>query len=143
MLKMEKNQFVYHGSSTGGITELEPRQRYTPHGEDVGSRVYASPSPSFAAAQSFPWSSDDGVDILYENGTLVLVIPEEYKDWLNRKVFIYKLDAQDFTQTIEDQTGKTVHSNCPVTPQEIFEFNSVVDAIEYFGGRVKNIPKSE
>lgn len=62
------SKFFYHGSSTDGINRLEPRLRYTP-GEELDSpaSIYASDLPAFAAAHSFPWSSDEGIDLYQDN----------------------------------------------------------------------------
>jgi hypothetical protein len=132
-----ENQFVYHGSVTSDITEFEPRKRYTPSGTDVLPRIYASPNPMFAAAHSFPWSSDEGIDVTFDNGKTILVVPEQHKDRLNQPVYIYKIDSTSFELTEEEKTGETYHSNKAVTPTAMTSFNSVIEAIEHFGGRVK------
>lgn len=132
----EQIKFVYHGSTAGNITEFEPRKRYTPNGLDVPARVYASPNPAFAAAHSFPWSSDEGIDVTFDEGKTVLVVPEKFKDKLEQKVYIYKIDGSNFKPTKEEGTGETYHSEEHVSPQETIAFESVTSAIEYFGGHV-------
>ena len=76
-LNIEKPPFVYHGSSVE-ITELEPRERFTP-AEGVGSRVYASDLPAFAAAHAFPWHSGEGIELDIDEGTAVLRVPAGLK----------------------------------------------------------------
>lgn len=58
---------IYHGTTRKDLQVIKPFKRYTPGGEDVADsippRIYATYNPAYAAAHSFPWSSDDGVDI--------------------------------------------------------------------------------
>jgi hypothetical protein len=133
----EKPAFVYHGSVTGDITEFEPRRRYVPGGADVPPRVYAAPNPAFAAAHSFPWSSDEGIDLSIESGQVVLQIPKELESRLQQPVFIYTLPGEPFELTSEETTGETMHAEEPVIPKTVFHFTSVREAIEHFGGRVE------
>ena len=56
-------EYLYHGSTTQNIKRLEPRIRYTPAGKIDYSAIYASPLAAYAAAHSFPWSSNEGVDL--------------------------------------------------------------------------------
>lgn len=135
--KPEKLAIVYHGSVSGDIQEFEPRKRFTPSGADVPPRVYATPNPAFAAAHSFPWSSDEGIDVTFKDGQTILVIPEEHRDRLNQPVFIYELSGDNFELTEEEETGETYHSVSGVVPDEVRSFSSVTEAVEHFGGRIK------
>jgi hypothetical protein len=56
-------EFLYHGSTVQGLKTLEPKKRFTPAGAIDYSAIYASRSPAFAICHSFPWSSDEGIDI--------------------------------------------------------------------------------
>lgn len=133
----EKTEFVYHGSITGDIEEFEPRKRYVPGGADVPPRVYATINPAFAAAHSFPWSSDEGIDLRIEGDKVTLCIPAQYKDRLNQPVFIYKIKGDLFSKTTEEATGETLHAEESVRPEEVQEFASVTEALEHFGGAVE------
>lgn len=133
----DKLQFVYHGTITGDIDTFEPRKRYTPGGEDVPPRVYAAPNPVFAAAHSFPWSSEEGIDVRFEGEQVVLVVPEKHKERLKQEVFIYKLLGDNFHKTEEEKTGETYHTDEVTTPEDVLKFSSVSEAVEYFGGRVE------
>lgn len=132
----EKIKFVYHGSTAGDIAEFEPRKRYTPGDLDVPPRVYATPNPAFAAEHSFPWSSEEGIDVIFDDDQTVLVVPEKHKNRLDQKVYVYKIDGSKFTLTKEEGTGETFHCDEHVSPKEARSFESVTSAIEYFGGRV-------
>jgi len=134
---IETPEFVYHGSVTGGIDTFEPRKRYVPGGADVPPRVYATINPAFAAAHSFPWSSDEGIDLKIEGQKVFLCIPVQYKERLNQQVFIYKIKGSSFVQTLEELTGETWHTEESVTPEEVQQFNSVTEALEYYGGTVR------
>jgi hypothetical protein len=136
---VEKPKFVYHGSVTGNIDVFEPRKRYVPSGANVPPRVYAAINPAFAAAHSFPWSSDEGIDLSIEGEKVVLCIPERFKDRLSQFIYIYKLKGDDFIPTSEESTGETLHTEKHIRPESVERFNSVTEALEYYGGVVKFI----
>ena len=135
-MKVRVPKFLYHGTVTGGIKEFEPRKRYTPGIGDSVPRIYATDKPVFAVMHAFPWSSDDGVDIVTRDENLCLQVPVHLKDRLNQSIFIYKLKGDTFVLTEEEATGNTYHSEVAVIPESVESFNSVFEALEYFGGNV-------
>lgn len=142
----EKPEFVYHGSNQPDIAEFEPRKRYTPgayEGQEVPAAVYAGDDAAYAAAHAFPWNSDEGLRLGYEEGKVVLAIPEKLASRLDQKVYIYKLAGDSF-ELLPDVApeGHNFWSKQgvkPVEPAMIFE--SVRKAVEYFGGEVRIIPE--
>jgi|688.fasta_scaffold13350_5 hypothetical protein len=134
--------FLYHGSDTPGIVQLDPRQRFTPGNEkEVPASVYATSDPAFAAAHAFPWSSSEGIDLYYgenENGEkkVCLEVPKVIFERLNKPVSIYTLDGKGFTWLKEELSGKTYISLCSVKCIQELRFNSAKEAIEFFGGKV-------
>jgi hypothetical protein len=126
---------LYHGSSTAGIAEFEPRRRYVPS-EAIDDQIYATDLPAFAAAHSFPWQSSEGFDLSIENGTVAFYIPSVYKERLNAPAYIYKLPGNSFRLATEDSTGHTFISDTNVTPIGVKQFVTVEQAIQYFGGKV-------
>lgn len=129
--------FLYHGTVTANIKELEPRKRYTPGGGEVPPRIYATDRPDFAVMHAFPWSSDEGIDIVEHEGKLSLLIPEHLKDRLEQSICIYELKGDTFIFTEEEETGNTYHSDTPVIPDSVEEFSSVTEAVKHYGGTVK------
>jgi diadenosine tetraphosphate (Ap4A) HIT family hydrolase len=132
-----EEKFLYHGSSTDDIERLEPSLRYTP-GEELDSpaSIYASDLPAFAAAHSFPWSSDEGID-LYVDGTIVtLEILETHFDRLQKATYIYLVADNQFSLLECESSGHTFRTTQPVDCLQKISFPSVVEAIEHYGGRV-------
>lgn len=129
--------YFYHGSSVDGIACLEPRLRYTPGEEsDSPASVYASDLPAFAAAHSFPWSSDEGIDLYIHEQTVIMEIPVALSDRLHRTTYIYMVDGNPFSLVECDATGHTFRTTSPVECLEQVSFQSVLEAIEYYGGHV-------
>lgn len=133
--KIEKPPFLYHGSVTSEIKELEPRHRHTPY-EEAGYRIYASHSPAFSAAHGFSWSSEEGFDTYEKNGQIVLKVPKRLKERLNVPIHIYKVPSATFSKTIQETTGFTWDSAEKVCPVGVERFNSVIEAVEHFGGKI-------
>jgi len=132
-----ENAFLYHGSATDGIKYLEPRLRYTPGEEFISpAGVYASDLPAFAAAHSFPWTSNEGIDLYVDGKTVVLEIPSMLADSLQRNTYIYVVDRREFAPVECEYTGHTFRATTPVHCLEMISFPSVIDAIEYYEGRV-------
>lgn len=134
---IKNSEFVYHGTITGGIKEFEKRKRYVPGGADVPARIYAAINPAFAAAHSFPWSSDEGIDIKLEDNQVILCVPRIHENRLYQRVYIYKLKRENFVQTKEELTGQTFHTEEKVQPEEVMQFNSVTEALMFYGGKVE------
>lgn len=135
----EKPPFIYHGSLSGGIAVLIPRIKHEPDDAKI-PRVYASHLPAFAAAHSWDWSSKEGVDTKVEDNVVTLEIPKDLpnlKKRLNIPVYIYKVPSDGFNKTEEEDTGNTYDSKEEVKPVGNPKvFNSVTEAVEYFGGKV-------
>lgn len=137
----EKPPFLYHGSLTAGIKELEPRERHKPD-ENIGSRIYATPLPGWAVAHSFPWSSDEGFDANVEGDNMVvLVVPKGQEERLNVPVYIYKVLGDNFNKTKEEGTGNTFDSKEKVSVIGVEKFNSVTEALKHFRGKAVFIDK--
>lgn len=134
----EKPPFLFHGSLTGDIEELEPRERHKPE-ESIGARVYATPFPAWAAAHSWDWSSEDRVDTRIKNGKVVLIIPKHLKEKLFVPVYIYKVPSESFNKTGKEFTGNTYDSVQKIKPVSVEKFNSVIEAIQYFDGEISYI----
>ena len=132
---------IYHGTVKCDLSKIEPFKRYTPGGKDLADtippRIYATYNPAYAVAHSFPWSSDDGVDIAIKDGVVTLVVPKDKQSVLEQKVCIYTLPDTIFTFTAEEETGLTYHSTVEVIPTNCECFDSVTIAIEHFGGNIK------
>ena len=128
------SEILYHGTLTPGIKKFEPRRRFVPGGiENIPARIYATDDPAFAAMHSFPWSSDEGIDIIEYDGKLVLQVPKIFKERLNTPVYIYQLPADTFILTEEEETGNTYHSDVAVAPKDVSAFSSVIEAVEHYG----------
>ncbi len=63
-------EYLYHGSSIQNLKILEPRKRFTPEGKINYSAIYASPSIQFSICHSFPWSTNEGVNLSIEDGKI-------------------------------------------------------------------------
>jgi len=130
-------EFLYHGSTTQGLATLEPRKRYTPAGKIDFAMIYASLNPAFAAMHSFPWSSDEGFDIMIDHDQMTLVVPAKQAERLNIPISIYKISADGFQATIEETTGETWHTTKPTSVLEETKYTSVKDALQTFGATIK------
>jgi hypothetical protein len=128
---------LYHGSTTQNIKVLEPRKRFTPAGKIDFDAIYASPLPAFAAAHSFPWSSEEGIGLDVNRDKVVLSVPMKFADRVYVPVSIYKLSSDDFEQTKEEETGFTWHTtkNAPVIEEQ--KYGSVMEAIKQLGGEIE------
>lgn len=133
--RQEKAPFLYHGSLTSDIAEFEPRERHKPD-ENIGPRVYATQMPAWAAAHSWDWSSDEGINLEIKNEKVILEVPSKFKDRLNVPIYIYKLPSDSFNILSGEGSGKTFSSTEKVRPLEVERFNSVNEAVEHFGGEV-------
>jgi hypothetical protein len=137
MKRDNKPAFLYHGSITPDIEILEPRKRYTPGSEEnAPERIYAGDLPAFAAAHSFPWGSKEGFELFVENEKVIFRVPCRFKERLMQKAYLYKVSSDKFERTSSEVTGHTYHSQEATKPVKIQKFNSVGEAIEYFGGEV-------
>jgi len=132
---------IYHGTIIKNLTGLEPRKRYTPGdaaaADAIGPRIYATYNPAFAVAHSFPWSSEDGIDIqVKENGTISIIVPKDKTTVLNQEICIYSLPDDTFVPTTEEETGLTYHSEVAVPVHECVIFPTVTAGIEAYGGQI-------
>ncbi len=135
-----KPKYVYHGSITSGIKELDPRKRYTPGvlGKDVRAAIYAAANPVYAAAHGFPWGSSEGFDVYENKGIVTLVVPKRHRKRLNQPVFIYKLPGKYFKLLVNDSPKTQIYiSYKKVKPVDVFSFDSVTEAIKYYKGKIK------
>lgn len=132
---------IYHGTIKKNLEKIKPFKRYTPGGESLAdsipARIYATYMPAYAVAHSFPWSSDDGVDIVLEGETITLVVPEEKKEILEQEICIYTLPDDSFTLTSEEEMNLTYHSEKEIIPIEVQCFQNVPEAMKKFGGVLK------
>lgn len=134
---------IYHGTTKHGLDVIKPFKRYTPGGENMAdsipARIYATYEPAYAVSHSFPWSSDDGVDIVIEDRVVTVVVPAEKASVLEQAICIYTLSDDTFTFTAEEEMGLTYHSTEEVTPTNCRCFNSVSEAMDIMGGKIKLI----
>lgn len=128
--------YLYHGSTVQNIKTLEPRQRFVPAGKISYKAIYATPFPAFAAAQGFPWSSDEGIDVDEKDGKIILLVPKDLKGRLLTPISIYKVSADGFSKTKEENTGLTWHTIKPTSVLEEVKYLSVIDAIDSSGGKI-------
>ncbi len=131
---------IYHGTIVQNLQVLEPHKRYTPGGEVAGesipARVYASYNKAYAVAHSFPWSSDEGIDIQVHDEVVELLIPRGKEKVLDQEICIYALPDDTFVHTKEEATGLTYHSEVAVPVRDCECFLNVREAMEKCGGKV-------
>lgn len=130
---------LYHGSTQSGIAVLEPRKRFVPGsmGAEAPEAIYAGKTAAYAAAHSWPWSSDGGVDIRIEDGREVLIVPAAIEDRLQQKVFVYVVPADAFQLMDTEPHGYNFWSQQTVMPLSCLEYASVREALEKNGGSVR------
>ena len=124
---------LYHGSVVQNLKTLEPRKRYTPSGSIEYAAIYATPLPGFAAAHSFAWSSDEGIELDVEYEKISMIVPNELKERLNTPISIYTLPSETFEHTTEEGTGATWHTTEPVNILEEKKYTSVLEALMEHG----------
>lgn len=134
---------IYHGTIEKGLDTIKPFKRFTPGGPDAADaippRIYASYETAFAVAHSFPWSSEDGIDITTDNGVVTIVVPTNKQAVLEQAVCVYTLPDTNFVFTSEEDTQLTYHSIKEVTPIRSQCFESVTIAMNALGGKIKLI----
>lgn len=134
---------IYHGTTQKDLQVIKPFKRYTPGGEDIADyippRIYATYNPAYAVAHSFPWSSDDGMDISIVDGIVTIVVPSNKQSVLKQEVCIYTLPDDTFEFTDEEEMGLTYHSTEVIKPLQCQCFQSVTEAMEKIGGKIKLI----
>ena len=134
---------IYHGTNKHGLEVIKPFKRYTPGGEEVAdtitAHIYATYNPAYAVAHSFPWSSDDEIDIVIKNDVITLIVPRSKQKVLNQAVCIYKLPDNTFSFTEEENMCLTYHSTEEVVPTNCHCFASVTEAMDYFNGKIELI----
>lgn len=134
---------IYHGTAKQGLEVIKPFKRFTPGGADVAdaihARIYATYEPAYAVAHSFPWSSDDGVDIVAEDGVVTVIVPADKQSVLEQEVCVYTLPNDTFEYTQEEEMRLTHHSTQEVVPIDCQCFESVTEAMQHYGGKIKLI----
>ena len=132
---------IYHGTVLKDLTILKPLKRYTPGGAEladrISARIYATYNPAYAVAHSFPWSSDDGIDIHIHKGIIELLVPKAKQSVLNQEIYIYTLPDDTFVHTVEEETDLTYHSEVAVKPIHCTYFSNVQDAMTKYVGIIK------
>lgn len=131
----EKPPFLFHGSLVADIKEFEPRIGHTPDEKKI-PRVYATQSAAWAAAHSWNWSSSEGIKLSAEGDHILLKVPRKFQKRLKVPIFIYKLPSTNFNQISKEGSGLTFDSKEKVRPISVERFNSVIEAIQHFGGQV-------
>lgn len=130
---------LYHGSTTQNLKTLEPRKRYVPAGKIDYEAIYATPLPAYAAVHSFPWSSEEGIGLEIKDEKVILDIPEKLKNRLNVPISIYKVSAEGFEHTKEEEMGLTWHTIKSVKVLKEEKYESVESAIYELGGEIEFI----
>ncbi len=128
---------LYHGTQTDNIDVLEPRQRYYP-GTDTAPRpaIYATDVQAYAAAHAFPWATEEGVDLHFEENQVVLEVPKALEDRLNKPIFIYTIPGDTFQAVTEDEMGHNFRSTERVKCLAKKQFATVIEAVTSLGGTV-------
>ncbi|MEZ4194972.1 MAG: hypothetical protein R3B53_01045 [Candidatus Paceibacterota bacterium] len=131
---------IYHGTTQKDLQVIKPFKRYTPGGKDIADsippRIYATYNPAYAVAHSFPWSSDDGVDISIRDGIVTIIVPSDKESVLKQEVCIYTLPDDTFVFTDEEETGLTYHTTEEIKPITCQSFKSVAEAMDKMGGKI-------
>jgi len=130
--------YLYHSSAVQNLTTLEPRKRHTPY-DKMSASIYATPSAAFAATHSFPWTSDEGIDLNVHGDHIVLTLPENMRPRLQVPVSIYKMSADGFVHTVKESTGYTWHTDKPVEILKEVRYSTVEEAIVSNGGEVRYV----
>jgi ABC-type dipeptide/oligopeptide/nickel transport system ATPase component len=125
--------YLYHGSTTSGIKVLEPSHRYSPAGKIEYNAIYATPMKAYAAAHSFPWSSDEGVNLDVVEGKVIFAVPQNFRERLQVPISIYKVSLENFVHTKEEETGRTWHTTQATPVLEEEKYKSVAIALQKLG----------
>jgi hypothetical protein len=128
---------LFHGTQTDNIEVLEPRERYVP-GTDTAPRpaIYATDVAAYASAHAFPWATAEGVNLYFEQERVVLIVPKALEERLNKPIFIYEVPGDTFQPVTSDELGHNFRSVSPVKCLAKRRFETVTQAITFFGGTV-------
>ncbi len=132
---------LFHGTQTDNIEILEPRKRYVP-GNDAAPppAIYATDDGAYASAHAFPWATAEGVDLHFEDSRVVLVVPKVLEERMNKPIFIYTVPADTFQEVTSDPVGHNFRSTESVKCLAKKRFETVTEAVTFFGGTVKLKP---
>jgi hypothetical protein len=132
---------LYHGSSTPDLKVLEPRIRFTPGslGKRAPEAIYAGDEPAYAATHGFPWSSKEGFDVVYENGKVVLIVPEAHRERLLQPLFVYEVPGDGFELLDTEPKGHNYWTRERIVPVRCVRYETVTDAVERNGGSIRYI----
>ncbi|MCX6716003.1 MAG: hypothetical protein NT077_03220 [Candidatus Taylorbacteria bacterium] len=74
----------------------------------------------------------------FEDDRVVFVVPEQMKNRLNVEVYVYKFlsDSFDLLKDVEP-IGHNYWTQQKIKPVSSERFDSVIEAIEHFGGEVR------
>ncbi len=86
---------------------------------------------------SFPWTSDEGIDFEVIDGKVMLIVPKALEDRLEQPISIYKVSAEKFQHTTEEETGYTWHAIEPIEVLEERKYASVIEAFRELGGMIR------
>jgi len=138
-----QSDYLYYGTITPDIKEFIPKKRHVPgmRGSNEPAAVHAGDDPAFAAAHAFPWSFDEGINVVYDRDKVVLEMPRALLGRLAEKIYIYKLPKEKFEllRGIEPR-GRNYVCYERVQPVGVDAFKSVSDALRYYGAELKVIP---
>ncbi len=128
---------LFHGTQTDNIQTLEPRKRFVPGNDTVTpSAIYATDDPAYASAHAFPWVTAEGVDLYFEENKVVLEVPKNLEERLNKPIFIYEVAGTTFEAVTSDSLGHNFRSVQSVKCLSKRRFETVIEAVATFGGRV-------
>ena len=136
-------KYLFHGSTCLGLKELQPFRKTTP-GElcktEVPESVYATDQPLAAVMFSFPWRSQEGIDITVFKGTLKIIVPALLEPRLRQPIVVYRLDAKYFSPIPNvSQQIRNFWSQQIVPIEGAEEFADVLSGIQHFGGKFEFI----
>ncbi|HEY5236648.1 MAG TPA: hypothetical protein VIJ14_10745 [Rhabdochlamydiaceae bacterium] len=119
------------------IKILQPRQLFFPDTKTPPPpAIYATDIPAYAAARAFPWTAVEDVEICFEQNQFVLKVPSTMQAQLNQTVFLYILSSDKFQAVDIEPTGHYFRSMEAIKKIGKLRFETVVDAVERFGGIV-------
>lgn len=128
--------FLYHGSATQNLKELDPNVAITSHdyfksGKIVIPRVYAGNTKLIASAFTFQWNDDMGIKFGSWNGIWKFVISKEHYHLLKNKCSIYTVCGINFIKPAagEGLSGEW-YSNTKVRILQENKFDSCLEAME-------------
>lgn len=127
-----EEKVLYHGSPVQNLKSIDPRDKTKHDGKNL-KRIYATDEKQYAAAFTFPSTSDFCEIYQIKGKPWIVKLSEKYKPLLMKPCSIYTISAEGFTKV--KYAEYTKDSSTKVLKEE--QFKTALECMEKLGVTVK------